>query len=46
MIYEECNSIDKTENDFELIYNECVKDPFSFIYIDKKKGTYSKRFGS
>jgi len=45
MIYEECNSIDKSENDFELIYNECVKDPFSFIYIDKRKGTYSKRFG-
>jgi hypothetical protein len=45
MIYEECSAIDKNEKEFEEIYNDCVKEPFSFIYIDKKNGKYLKRFG-
>lgn len=44
-ITENCNAIDKSESQFEEIYNSAVKESFSFLYINKKDGTYSTRFG-
>jgi len=45
MCFELCNSISKTEREFEAIYKECVEEPYSFMYLDKRKGNWSKRFG-
>jgi regulator of sigma D len=45
MISEECNAIDSNEEEFESIYNDCVKEPYSFMFIDKLKGRWLKKFG-
>jgi Cdc6-like AAA superfamily ATPase len=45
MCYEMCNTIDKSEAEFERVYNNAVSEPFSFLYIDAKKGKFSTRFG-
>lgn len=45
MIYELCNAVNLSENDFEKVYDECIAEPYSFMYVDKRKGTWSKRFG-
>jgi hypothetical protein len=45
MIYEECSSLDMTEQEFEKIYNECVADKYNFMYIDKSKMKWQKNFG-
>jgi hypothetical protein len=44
MIYEQCNSLDMTENEFEHIYRECVKEKYGFIYIDSVNGKWSNKF--
>ena len=44
-IYENCNAINKSELEFEEIFDEATIDPYSFLYLDKNKNTYSKRFG-
>ena len=45
MIYEQCNAIDKTEKEFEEMYDECVAEPYSFMYIDARKGFGVKDLG-
>ena len=42
MIYEQCNNIDKSENEFERIYNECTSEPYSFIFIDMVPATLTR----
>jgi len=44
MIYEECSSLDMTEQEFENFYNECTNEKFNFIYIDKRKMKWQKNF--
>lgn len=45
MINEMCNTLEMNEFEFEKVYRECVVEPYSFIYIDTKNKSYSKRFG-
>ena len=45
MIEELCGSLKMTEEEFEQAYNSCVDERFAFLYINRKKKTYSKNFG-
>jgi ABC-type dipeptide/oligopeptide/nickel transport system ATPase subunit len=44
MIYEQCNSLDMTENEFENVYKECTGEKYGFIYIDSINGKWSNKF--
>jgi hypothetical protein len=44
MINELCSAVDLNENEFEKIYNNCVKEPHSFLYIDRGNAKWSKKF--
>ena len=46
MFFDECcNSIDLDVDEFEKVFDNCIDEPFSFMYIDNKKSKWSKRFG-
>lgn len=45
MCYENCSNIKKSEDEFRKIYDEATNEPYSFLFIDKQKQYYSKRFG-
>lgn len=45
LTYENCNAVNLDEDEFKRVYTECIAEPFSFMYIDKKKNTWTKRFG-
>ena len=46
MIYEECSSLDMTEQEFENVYNECTNEKFNSIYIEKRKDEMAEKFWS
>lgn len=44
-INENCNSVNQTEKEFLKTFNDYTAEPYSFIYIDKWRNKFSKRFG-
>ncbi len=45
MIYEQCSSVNMTEEEFEGIYNEATNGQYNFLYLDKQKEKYQTNFG-
>jgi len=45
MCYEMCNAVNLTEREFEKVYDDAVEQPYSFLYVNKRKGIYNTRFG-
>ena len=45
MLKANCNNLKMTYDEFEKVYDECVAEAYSFIYVDVRKRKWLKRFG-